>query len=147
MLNNISCAMAMHSLHDWATTKYKATPITFPASPIYCIQLYSPPPINTYLRRALNKQSILRWLRPGPILYPLSVSGSHRAPIWVSTVQLRPEPPLTPGVSTSGSETQSTSQPHHNNWDQEVFWIIFPWVNHAHLYVINRIILLLKCFV
>ena len=25
MLNNISCAMAMHSLHDWATTKYKAT--------------------------------------------------------------------------------------------------------------------------
>ena len=78
MLNNISCAMAMHSLHDWATTKYKATPITFPASPIYCTAIQSPThkhifttgleqtvDIEMAQTRAHPVSSLCLWVTPG----------------------------------------------------------------------------------
>ena len=70
--------MAMHSLHDWATTKYKATPITFPASPIYCTAIQSPThkhifttgleqtvDIEMAQTRAHPVSSLCLWVTPG----------------------------------------------------------------------------------
>ena len=142
----------MHSSHDWATDKCKAiTPTTFSVISSLSYLFYSlSSPINTYLRRALHKQSILRGLRPGPILYPLSLSPGHTG---------RPfECPLS--SSGRGSLSLPESRPpalrlsrHHNPittteirrklW---VFCIIFPWVYHGHLYVTIHILHLLSTF-